>query len=181
MVLIQPGDPAWQHGDTLAGNGDGTSGAYLQTGSTNITGGGNWLRMGIGNNSYGSYILNSGVVNVGGRTQIGEHGIGYLEIDGGTYNGNVNDGGANPAMVCGQGDFGPGTGTLVINGGTVSMARETWIGQSVGTGYFFMQGGIYNAHDWFAIGRAGASGTLTMTNGTINKTGNGDFLMRHRW
>ena len=41
VVLIQPGDPIWQHGDTLAGNGAGTSGSYLQTGSTNNTGGGN--------------------------------------------------------------------------------------------------------------------------------------------
>jgi autotransporter-associated beta strand protein len=177
VVLIQPGDPLWQHGDTLAGNGNNTSGAYLQTGSTNNTGGGNWLRMGIGSGSYGYYVFSNGVVNVGGRTQIGENGTGYLEIDGGIYNGNVNDGGANPAMVCGQGDFGPGTGTLVVNGGIVNMARETWIGESIGTGSFFMNGGTYNANDWFAIGRAGAPGTLTMTNGTINKTGNGEFLI----
>jgi len=181
VVLIQPADPTWQHGDTLAGNGDNTSGAYLQTGSINDTGGGNWLRMGIGNNSYGSYILSNGVVNVGGRTQIGEKGTGYLEIDGGTYNGNVNDGGANPAMVCGQGDFGPGTGTLVINGGIVNMPRETWIGEQggsgTGNGTFFMNGGTYNANDWFAVARAGAPGVLNITNGTINKTGNGDFLI----
>jgi len=178
VVLIQPGDPVWQHGDTLAGNGGGTSGAYLQTGSTNNTGGGNWLRMGIGAGSYGSYILSNGLVNVGGRTQLGENGTGYLEIDGGTYKGNVNDAGANPAMVCGQGNSGTGgTGTLVINGGTVNMGRETWIGQSSGTGYFFMNGGTYNGNDWFAIARAGAPGVLTMTNGTINKTGNGDFLI----
>ncbi len=90
-----------------AGNANGTSGAYLQTGSTNNTGGGNWLRMGVGAGSFGSYILNGGAVRVGGRTQIGENGVGYVEINGGTYNGNVNDGGANPAMVCGQGDSGP--------------------------------------------------------------------------
>src|SRR5215469_15275792 len=35
VILIQPGDPAWYHGDTLAGQGGGTSGAYIQTGSTN--------------------------------------------------------------------------------------------------------------------------------------------------
>ena len=177
VVLIQPGDPVWNHGDTLAGDANGTSGAYLQTGSTNNIGGPNWLRMGCNSGAFGSYILSNGVVNVGGRTQIGESGTGYLEIDGGIYNGNVNDGNANPAMVCGQGDFGPGTGTLVINGGTVNMPRETWIGQSVGTGSFFMNGGTYNANDWFAIARAGAPGVLNMTNGTINKTGNGEFLI----
>ncbi len=184
IVLIQPGDPPWQHGDTLAGNGGGTSGAYLQTGSTNNTGGGNWLRMGIGSGAFGSYILSNGVVNVGGRTQIGENGTGYLEIDGGFYNGNVNDGGANPAMVCGQGDFGPGTGTLVINGGIVTYGRETWIGErggSTGTGYFFMNGGTLNLNDWVAIGRnggsGGAQGYVTMTGGTINFHGGGQFLV----
>src|SRR5215469_5697577 len=35
VVLIQPGDPPWGHGDTLAGQTAGSSGAYLQTGSTN--------------------------------------------------------------------------------------------------------------------------------------------------
>ena len=184
IVLIQAGDPSWNHGDTLAGNNDNTAGGYLQTGSINNTGGGNWLRMGIGNNSFGSYVLSNGVVNVGGRTQLGEHGVGYLEIDGGTYNGNVNDGGANPAMVCGQGDFGPGVGTLVINAGTVTYGRETWIGQqggSVGTGYFFMNGGTLNVNDWFVFGRngggGGAHGTGVMTGGTINFTGGGQFLI----
>ncbi|HWD21213.1 MAG TPA: autotransporter-associated beta strand repeat-containing protein [Verrucomicrobiae bacterium] len=184
VVLILPGDPVWQHGDTLAGNGAGTSGAYRQTGSTNNTGGGNWLRMGIGSGSYGSYILSNGVVNVGGRTQIGENGVGYLEIDGGTYNGNVNDGGANPGMVCGQGDAGPGTGTLVINNGTVNYSRETWIGEqggSRGVGYFFMNGGTLNLNDWVAFGRngggGGAQGFGVMTGGTINFHGGGQFLI----
>ncbi len=98
--------------------------------------------------------------------------------------GNVNDGGANPAMVCGQGDSGPGTGTLVINGGTVTYGRETWFGQnggSIGTGYFFMNGGILNVNDWFVFGRGGgaggAHGSGVMTAGTINFTGGGRFLI----
>ena len=177
VVLLRDGDPLWQHGDTLAGNADNTTGAYLQTGSTNNTGGGNWLRMGVGNNTYGSYILSNGVVNAGGRTQIGERGVGYLEIDGGTYNGNVNDGGANPGMVLGTGDSAGGNGTLVINGGTVNYTRETWIGQGSGTGSMFMNAGTLNVHDWVAIGRAGATGVLTMTNGTINKMDNGEYLV----
>ncbi|HEY4415953.1 MAG TPA: autotransporter-associated beta strand repeat-containing protein [Verrucomicrobiae bacterium] len=182
IILIQAGDPAFQHGDTLAGNGANTSGAWLQTGSTNYTGGGNWLRMGVGSASYGSYVFSNGVVNVGGRTQIGELGTGYLEIDGGVYNGNVNDTGANPGLVCGQGDFGNGgVGTLVINGGTVTTARETWFGEqngsAVGTGYFTMTGGTFNANDWFVFGRNGATGIGVMTGGTINFSGGGQFLV----
>src|SRR3974377_1854666 len=91
VVLIQPGDPVWNHGDTLAGSADNTSGAYLQTGSTNNTGGGNWLRMGLSTGAFGSYVASNGVVNVGGRIQIGEQGTGYLEISGGTMKANAND------------------------------------------------------------------------------------------
>src|SRR5258706_3059302 len=40
VVLIQAGDPVWNHGDTLAGSVNGASGAHLQTGSANNTAGG---------------------------------------------------------------------------------------------------------------------------------------------
>jgi len=182
VVLIEPGDPTWFHGDTLAGNNGGTSGAYLQTGSTNDTGypnNGNWLRMGIGSGSQGYYTLSNGVVNVAGRTQLGENGYGYLEVDGGVYNTGYN---GNPGIVAGQGDFGPGSGTLVLNGGTINnINNETWFGEQggsgSGTGYFFMNGGIFNANNWFVFGRNGGVGYGTMTGGTINFTGGGSFLI----
>src|ERR1035441_1261233 len=86
VVLIKPGDPVWQHGDTIAGQGAGTSGSYLQTGSTNNTGGGNWMRLGVGTGgTVGFYTLSNGVVNVGGETHIGENGTATLEIDGGAF------------------------------------------------------------------------------------------------
>ena len=183
VILIQPGDPAWYHGDTLAGQGNNTSGAYLQTGSTNFTGypnNGNWLRMGIGSGGYGSYILSNGTVNVAGRTQLGENGTGYLEVDGGVYNTGYN---GNPGIVAGQGDFGPGTGMLVLNGGTINnVNNETWFGEAGGggadTGYFLMTGGTLNANNWFVFGRNdGAAGYGVMTGGTINFTGGGQFLV----
>ena len=64
-----------------------------------------------------------GWVNVGGRFQIGERGIGYLEISGGTARANVNDGGANPALGVGNGNFNglannSPVGTVVINSGS---------------------------------------------------------------
>ncbi|HEX3628311.1 MAG TPA: autotransporter-associated beta strand repeat-containing protein [Verrucomicrobiae bacterium] len=183
VILIQTGDPAWYHGDTLAGQGTNTSGAYVQTGSTNNTGypsSGNWLRMGIGSGSYGSYVLSNGVVNVAGRTQLGENGTGYLEVDGGVYNTGYN---GNPGIVVGQGDFGPGTGTLVLNGGTINnINNETWFGEAGGsghdTGYFLMTGGTLNANSWFVFGRNdGGAGYGVMTGGTINFTGGGQFLV----
>src|SRR6185503_13071782 len=118
----------------------GTSGSYLQTGSTNNTGGGNWFRMALGDNSYGSYVLSNGVVNVGGQTHIGERGVGYLEIDGGVFNT------AGSPFALGDGDFGPSpVGYMVMNGGTNNISGEFWIGEgnanNRGTGYFTMNGG----------------------------------------
>src|ERR1017187_10518139 len=173
IILIKPGDPAFQHGDTLAGNGANTSGAWLQTGSTNFTGGGNWLRMALGTGSYGSYVLSNGVVNVGGQTHIGEYGVGYLEIDGGVFNT------AADPFCLGDGDFGPSpVGYMVMNGGTNNISSEFWIGEgnanNHGTGYFTMNGGTINVNFWWDIGRWGATGNFTMNGGTINKTGGGD-------
>jgi len=173
VVLIQPGDPIWQHGDTLAGTGANTSGSYLQTGSTNNTGGGNWLRMAVGAGSFGSYVLSNGVVNVGGQTHIGEQGVGYLEVDGGTFNDS-----ADPFAV-GDGDWGPSpVGYMVVNGGIVNDAQELWIGEGdsgqVGTGHLTMNGGILNISSWFDIGRWGGIGYLNLNGGTINKIGGGN-------
>ncbi|HZI33364.1 MAG TPA: hypothetical protein VFF11_13570, partial [Candidatus Binatia bacterium] len=186
VVLIQAGDPLWAHGDTLAGSANNTSGAYLQTGSTNNTGGGNWLRMGLGTNSFGSYVLSNGVVNVGGRIQIGEHGTGYLEISGGTMKANVNDAGANPGLVAADGNFNAITnnspaGTVVLNSGTLNIGNgEVWFGNggnninSRGTGHFIMHGGIFNVNNWFVFGRFGAAGDGYMDGGVINKNNSGN-------
>jgi autotransporter-associated beta strand protein/T5SS/PEP-CTERM-associated repeat protein len=180
IILIQPGDPAWYHGDTLAGQGNGTSGAYLQTGSTNFTGwpdNGNWLRMGIGSGTYGSYVLSNGVVFVAGQTHLGEHGTGYLEVDGGVYNTGYN---GNPGICAGDGDFGVSSGTLVLTGGTLNnINNETWFGEanSACTGYLIMSGGIFNANNWFVFGRNGGVGYGVMTGGILNFTGGGNFLV----
>jgi autotransporter-associated beta strand protein len=186
VVLIQAGDPLWQHGDTLAGDANGASGAYLQTGSTNNTGGGNWLRMGLNVGAFGSYVLSNGLVNVGGRIQIGENGVGYLEISGGTMKANVNDTGTNPGLAAGQGNFAATAnnfpvGTVVINSGTLNIGNgEVWFGNgnnninSRGTGHFIMHGGTFNANNWFVFGRFGAAGDGYMDGGVINKNNNGN-------
>jgi autotransporter-associated beta strand protein len=180
VVLIQPGDVAWYHGDNLAGNGANTSGAYLQTGSTNNTGypsNGNWMRLGIGTGSAGYYTLSNGVVNVAGETHMGELGTGTLQVAGGVFNTGYN---GNPGICAGDGDFGVSSGTLILTGGTINnVNNETWFGEanSACTGYLIMSGGTFNANDWFVFGRNGAVGYGTMTGGTINFTGSGYFLI----
>ena len=171
VVLIQDGDPLWQHGDTLAGNEAGTSGSYLQTGSTNNTGGGNWLRMAVGDNSFGYYTLSNGVVNCGGQTHIGEGNNASAEIliAGGVYNSTGN-------FVVGDGDFGVNpVGVLDMNGGTLNVINgELWLGEghnntTGGTGTMYMRGGAVTIGNWFAIGRFGGIGDLEMTGGSITK------------
>ncbi|HSU55592.1 MAG TPA: autotransporter-associated beta strand repeat-containing protein, partial [Candidatus Dormibacteraeota bacterium] len=186
VVLIQAGDPVWNHGDTLAGSADNTSGAYLQTGSTNNTGGGNWLRMGLGVNSFGQYVLSNGTVNVGGRIYAGERGAAYIEISGGTMKANVNDTGANPGLSAGDGSFASvannsPSGTVVLNSGTLNIGNgEVWFGNggndinSRGTGHFIMHGGTFNVNNWFVFGRFGAAGDGYMDGGVINKNNNGN-------
>jgi autotransporter-associated beta strand protein len=183
VVLIQPGDPVWFHGDTLAGQGGGASGSYLQTGSTNNTGypnNGNWMRLGIGTGSTGYYTLSNGVVNVAGQTHLGENGTGTLEVDGGNYNTGFN---GNPGLCVGDGDFGNGTvGTLIITGGTITnISNETWFGEAnsgrIGTGHFIMHGGIITANNWFVFGRFGGQADGYMDGGTINKNNNGNWQM----
>jgi autotransporter-associated beta strand protein len=183
-ILIQPGDPVFQHGDTLAGNAAGTTGSWLQTGSTNFTGagpGGNWLRLALGVGSTGSYVLSNGLLYVWGQTHVGEVGTGFMELDGGTYYGV-----GNP-MCMGDGDFGAtnnyAVGTLTINGGSHTNNAETWIGEGGndanrrGTGHFFMHGGYFYAGNWFVLGRFGGAGDGFMDGGTIEKANNGNWQM----
>ena len=135
--------------------------------------------MALATGSYGQYVLSNGVVNVGGQTHIGEYGVGYLEIDGGIYTGNVNDGNANPGLCVGDADFGPSpVGTMVVNGGTITIPRETWFGEAnsgrIGTGHLIMHGGTLTFNDWFVFGRFGGAGDGYMDGGTINKNNNGN-------
>jgi autotransporter-associated beta strand protein len=182
VVLIQPGDPVWNHAGLIAGSLANTSGAYLQTGSTNNAGSNPGttynLRLGELAGAHGSYVLSNGMVNVTGYTSVGEAGAGYLEVDGGVYNAGIV---SDPGICAGYGDINGagGTGTMVITGGTVNNPQESWFGEEYGssTGYFIMSGGVFNANNWFVLGRNGGVGYGVVSGGTINFTGGGQFLV----
>ncbi len=178
VVLIQDGDPAWLHGDTLAGNETGTSGSYLQTGSTNVTGagGGNWLRLGVAEGSTGFYTMSNGVLNVAGQAHIGEgdNANAVFNMDGGSMI-------VNGSPFCmGDADFGTNpVGVLFMNKGIITTAGELWLGEGHantvgGTGTMYMKGGQVNIGSWFAVGRFGGIGDLEMQGGGITMVpGNG--------
>jgi autotransporter-associated beta strand protein len=167
VVLIRSGDPVWRPWDIRAGDGVNASGAYLQTGSTNVVNG--WFRLGDSANSTGYYMLSNGVVNVSLQAHVGEAGVGVLTISGGIFNV-----GQNPFCL-GDGDFGAGgMGTLNMNGGTLSTALgvDLWLGEGHnngpgGTGKMVMTGGAVNIGGWFAIGRFGGIGDLELSGGSL--------------
>ena len=74
------------------------------------------------------------------------------------------------------------SGVLNHSGGTINMperrglvsGRSSDLGTVSGT-YNLSGTAVMNVNDWFAIGRNGASGTLNMTGGAINKTGGGSL------
>ena len=167
LVLIAPGDPAWNPWDIRAGDGANASGAFLQTGSTNNIGG--WFRLADSAGSAGYYILSNGVANCASQAHIGEYGAGVLEIDGGTFNV------AQKPFCMGDGDFGSSpSGILRMNGGTINTAigAEFWLGEghnggSGGSGTLLMRSGSMNLGSWLAVGRFGGNGDLEMSGGTI--------------
>lgn len=176
VVLIGVSDPIWNPWDLRAGDAAGTGGSFFQDGSTINVGG--WFRLAPGLGSIGYYTLSNGVVNANLETHIGEQGVGYLKIAGGTYNAK----GFNLAM--GDGDFGGSDtapdGTLELDGGTINSSSEIWFGEAgnnnnrVGTGHLIMHGGTINANNWFVFGRFGGQGDGFMDGGIINKNSNGN-------
>jgi len=170
VVLVRPGDPVWSPWDIRAGDGPNSSGAFLQTGSTNIVNG--WFRLGNSANSTGFYTLSNGVVNVLLQAHVGEAGAGVLTVGGGTFNV-----GQNPFCL-GDGDFGPGgLGILKLKGGMLNTAPgvDLWLGEGSGggpggTGRIIMTGGIMNIGGWLAVGRFGGVGDLELSGGSITMT-----------
>jgi autotransporter-associated beta strand protein len=75
-----------------------------------------------------------------------------------------------------------GSGTVSQSGGTIDDASgggEFWVGNNGGgNGIYNLSGsGVLNVSNWLAVGRNGATGVVTMSGGTINKTGGGNIIV----
>jgi autotransporter-associated beta strand protein len=64
-------------------------------------------------------------------------------------------------------------GTLNQSGGSITLYNQLWIGQNntpqAALGTYNMSGGSLTVNDWLAIGRAGGTGYLNLTNGTVTQ------------
>jgi fibronectin-binding autotransporter adhesin len=136
-----------------------------------------WFRMGVNAGSSGTYNLTGGTLNAGvnadGTTNggmqinIGEAGNGALNISNGLL------------TSTGLFDIGDtGTGTVVQTGGTIHGGGEIWVGQNgTGTGTYTISAGLLTSQSWIAVGRAGGTGIVNMTGGTISKQGGGNVIV----
>ena len=115
----------------------------------------------------GTYTLSgTGALSVANEVVVGrESGTGVLNVDGGTI---TTTGNGN--MYIGRRD---GTGTLNQTAGVISVIKEFGVGtrddNKIGTGTYNLSGGSLAATNNIFIGKElGASGTMTMTGGTMS-------------
>ncbi len=159
------------------------------TGFINVSGTGTitnehetWAGQGTGGT--GTLTVSAGTYNardwlVAGRSG----GTGTFNFTGGVVN-KTNGGVMDIGESFQAGDGTHSTGTMNVSGSAViNCDSETWIGQggptngsTVGSvGVWNNSGGTYNAHNWIAISRNGATGTMNLSGGSIVKDGNGNI------
>jgi T5SS/PEP-CTERM-associated repeat protein len=152
------------------------TGVIVQGGGTHNVG--RDLYLGAWWEKSGTYSLVDGDLTVGRDTYVGLRGFGDYNQSGGTSTtvGNFHLGGA-----ISPGDGG-GTGTATITGGALSVGGDLLVGHD-GTGTLQQFGGTVTVAGSLIVGEwAGATGTVTVSDGTLNTTrltvgerGNGSF------
>lgn len=164
-------------------------GANGSTGNANITGGrlesNNqlWIANNAGSIANAS-LSGTGTIVSGNAMAIGRNNlnvgnpaiIGTLTMTGGTLSKN----GANHFCIGGSGDgtAAPGRGRFVQSDGAVNVNGEFWVGNNQDSvGEYNLSGGTVTNNSWVAIARNGGSGTVNMTGGTWNKTGDSNFII----
>jgi MYXO-CTERM domain-containing protein len=155
------------------GTGDyDMSGGTLNTAALTIAG------IGPGANTATMTVHGNAVVNVnGGQLNVGGGGgtlnAGVMTVGDSAV---VNIAGGQSVRI---GNTGTGTfflqDTAQLNTGT----SELWVGNGSSFSHATanVSGGSFNVNNWLAVGRDRAVGTLNLSGGTVNKTGNGNIVI----
>jgi hypothetical protein len=142
-------------------------------GSAEISGGGifnnmAWTWIGGGGDGDGTVTVSGEgtVFRSTGETNVGRGGAtGVLNLEAGT----LYDQDVDAVFNVGRDDG--GFGTLNLNGGSMILNGETWIGQGGGSnGTLNFSSGEIESRRWFVVGRGGGTGAMTMTGGVQNHT-----------
>ncbi len=154
-------------------------GANGSTGNATITGGrlesNNEFWIANNNASKGTITLSGTGELVAGNAFVvgrgtGATGFGKLIMSGGS----ITKTGPNNFSI---GDNN-GIGEAEISGGTINANNEFWVGNGAGSiGTMEFSGGEITNGSWVAIGRGAGQGTVDMTGGTWNKTGDSNFIV----
>lgn len=181
-------------GWNFIGKNEGTTGATgtLKMSGGTITNNGARTFIGLGNTT-GSMVMSGGTYNnmtIGADTffAIGVNNFDNpvtptLTMTGGTINSAhaFSIGGMEAFSGNGDANFvGLGKGAATVNGATAVLNSfgEFWVGQGAGsTGELTLNAGKIAVDNWIDIGRFGATGKVTMTGGTLVKSGSGHFLV----
>jgi autotransporter-associated beta strand protein len=170
VVAIRSVDPVWNVNDLWAGDAAGSTGAFVQSGSTvNIGNSGGLFRLGGEAGAVGYYTLLAGALNVSNNLDVGEIGTGILNVFGGMINIGVNG-------IFDISDTGT-MGVVTQTNGTVNCGAQMWLGQNTGTAIYTLKGGALHVHNWMAVGRDGGTGTFIMTGGTLSDDTTGNIVI----
>ncbi len=157
------------------------------TGTIHISGG-TVNKTGAGQTAVGRQAGATGFLTISGNAIFNHGGTGPLHVGSGTGGQgtmNVQGGVINYSPTSG-GEFhvganGGNTGTMNQSGGTVNVTAgaRLAVGSGAGsTGTFNLSGGNLNVGNLpIVIGRDNGSGTMTMTGGTVTKTGNTNVIL----
>ncbi|MGC4031788.1 MAG: autotransporter-associated beta strand repeat-containing protein [Tepidisphaeraceae bacterium] len=146
----------------------------------NITGNGQFVQTDANDfnvsdnpNTKGTINLgDTGVLTTTGLTYVGKASgaVGTINQTGGTFTLNRN---GNFTFVLGDGRSGrTPVGNYNLSGGTMTSAGEVYVGEgATGTGNWVQTGGQATINNWIVVGRESATGTLTLSGGTLTKAG----------
>ncbi len=155
--------------------GNSPTGNYNMTGGTLVSAGETYLGEGSNNGSpgVGHWTQSGGDVTINNWLVFGrEGGMGTMDMSGGTFT--KNGGGNTPMGESNKANYLSLSGNAVMN----FITGELWIGNgggNQGTLNIKDSASLSVQSNWLAIGRAGATGVVNMSGGTLIKNGGGNF------
>ena len=163
----------WNMNDLAIGINNGTGVVNVDAGTLNTAG---WNFIGKndgGGNGTGTLNMSGGTLTNTGRTYMGQADCnGTLNLSGGSYI-NANDN----FFTVGDGAGGVATLNITNSASLLRSIGEFWVGNNQSVGTMTLSAGTVNTNNWTCIARTGGTATVTMSGGTWNKTGGGNFLV----